>query len=249
MSPVTVAGTLTQILAEAWPAWPSPSSCRPGAPVVFGTVRQLDLDAVGRAHLRHARALPMCWLRRGPARPPPRRAVPLRRLADRLEAARCPGRARERQHPVADAARRRELRAAFGRLARGRAGVGLREVHASMPTSSPCSRPFSKALDLSPRRPGARRHPRGRAGQATFSAAPIPRPISRTPSGARASPTTTPSSSGATPAASTRRTARQRHLETATCATMKPRPLDESLDEALNDFMARRKEVLPDSVS
>ena len=61
-------------------------------------------------------------------------------------------------------------------------------------------------------RPGALCHPRGRARGAISSAAPIPRPISRPRSGAPPSPTTIPSSNGATTARRNAR-ARQRHVE------------------------------------
>src|SRR3546814_2019533 len=59
----------------------------------------------------------------------PQRAVPLGRGALRRQAARRPGGAREHADPDADGARRRELRAPRGRLAGGRPGVVLREVH------------------------------------------------------------------------------------------------------------------------
>jgi trimethylamine--corrinoid protein Co-methyltransferase len=53
MSPGDHGGTLTQILAEASGGMAFTQLCRPGAPVVFGTFA-VDLDAVGRADIRHA---------------------------------------------------------------------------------------------------------------------------------------------------------------------------------------------------
>ena len=43
--------------------------------------------------------------------------------------------------------------------------------------------------------------------------------------------------------------ARQRPVEEDARATMRPRPLDQGIDEQLQAFMAKRKEVLPDNVS
>ena len=91
MSAVTVAGTLTQILAEAMAGIAFSQLCRPGAPVVFGTFASSISMQSGAPHVRYAgtcsRAL---W--RGPAGAPPWRAVPLRRFAVRLQAAGRPGR-------------------------------------------------------------------------------------------------------------------------------------------------------------
>ena len=52
MSPVTVAGTCAQILAEALAGMAYAQLVRPGAPVIFGHICELDLHAVGRADLR-----------------------------------------------------------------------------------------------------------------------------------------------------------------------------------------------------
>ena len=62
---------------------------RPGAPVVLGSLRELDVDAVRRADVRHAGAGARP-LRDGRARPPARRPVPLRRQPLRLEDRRTP---------------------------------------------------------------------------------------------------------------------------------------------------------------
>ena len=84
-----------------------------------GQLRVVDLDAVRRADVRHARARARA-VRDGGAGAAPWRSVPLRRRAVRLED---PGRAgglRVRQHAAADVPRRREFRAAHRRLAGGR---------------------------------------------------------------------------------------------------------------------------------
>ena len=74
-------------------------------------VRVVDVDAVGRADLRDARAGAGA-VRAGGVRPTAGRAVPQRRVAHRVQDRRRPGRLREREHPAADDPRRRELRAA-----------------------------------------------------------------------------------------------------------------------------------------
>ena len=119
MSPVTVAGTLTQVLAEVHGG----DSVLPAHPARrAGGVRNLRLDpvdAVRRADLRHARG-GAGDLRRRPARAADEHAVPHRRLALRLED---PGRAgglRERADASADGAGRRQFRAARRGLARRR---------------------------------------------------------------------------------------------------------------------------------
>ena len=67
----------------------------PGRAGDLRLVRQLDVDADRRADVRHPRAGARA-VRRRRAGPPARRAVPVGRLADRVEAARRAGRVRER---------------------------------------------------------------------------------------------------------------------------------------------------------
>ena len=78
MGPATVAGTATQTLAEALAGMAFCQLVRPGAPVDLRLVRVVDVDAVRRADVRHARAGAGA-LRDGRARAPARRPVPLRR--------------------------------------------------------------------------------------------------------------------------------------------------------------------------
>jgi hypothetical protein len=96
MSPVTVAGTLTQILAEVLAGAAFTQLVRPGAPVLFGTFRRLDLDAVGCADLRHPGAgAGVLWCSaswRGASRS---RSAP----ADRCAARRCRMRRRHTRAP------------------------------------------------------------------------------------------------------------------------------------------------------
>ena len=80
MSPVTVAGTLTQVLAEVLAGAAFTQLVPPGRAGAVRHLRVVDLDAVGRADLRHAGAVAgLLW--RGAARAPARPAVPHRRLA------------------------------------------------------------------------------------------------------------------------------------------------------------------------
>ena len=91
-------------------------------------VRVVDVDAVGRADVRDpgAAARPV-RARRAVA--PARRPVPERRQLHRLQAPRLPGRLRERDQLHGHDAGRRQLQPPHRRLAGGRAGHRLREVH------------------------------------------------------------------------------------------------------------------------
>ena len=218
---------------------------RPGAPVVLGSLRELDVDAVGRADVRDAgaRARPV---RHGRAGPPARRPVPLRRQPLRLEDRRRPGRLRERGDVRPDDPRRRQLRPPRRRLARGRARRRLREVH-------PRRRPVRDGRGLREgrrhvrERPGARRDPRRtRPGQHYLGHAPTRWPTSRPPSTAPRPPTTTASSSGRRTARSTRPSGRTRSGSGCSASTRRRRSTT-GIDEALGEFIAKRKASMPDS--
>ena len=84
--------------------------------------------AVGLADLRHARVGDRPALHR-PDRAALRAAVPLRWRPDVVAGARRAGRLRGADDDAADVPRRRQLGDALGRLARGRPGGRLREVH------------------------------------------------------------------------------------------------------------------------
>ena len=84
MSPVTVAGTLAQVLAEVLAGTAFVQLVRPGAPVVFGTfVSTLSMQS-GAPTFGTPEAT-LCIYRRRPARPAAQHALPHRRLALRLE--------------------------------------------------------------------------------------------------------------------------------------------------------------------
>ena len=91
-------------------------------------VRFVDVDAVGRADLRDAGAAARA-VRAGRAGPAARRAIPERWQLHGLQAARLPGRLRERHQLHGDDAGRRQLQPPHRGLAGGRAGDRLREVH------------------------------------------------------------------------------------------------------------------------
>jgi trimethylamine---corrinoid protein Co-methyltransferase len=84
MSPVTVAGTIAQTLAEALGGHGVRAARQSGRAGRARQFRLLDLDAIRRADLRHAGAGARAVFD-GRARAPPRRAVPLRRQPLRLE--------------------------------------------------------------------------------------------------------------------------------------------------------------------
>ena len=194
MSPVTVAGTLTQVLAEVLAGTRVLPARAPGRARHFRHVRLDAVDAIGRADLRHARGGARD-LRRGPARAPHEHAVPHRRLAVRLEN---PGRAgglRERADAAADDVRGHEFRAARRRLDGGRPLRFVREIRDGFrPARRDAS--LAKGIDLSEN---------GQAMEA-FHAGRARRPFPRLPaypgqfrdrrSIAPTSPTTIPSSNG-----------------------------------------------------
>ena len=111
------------------------AACPAGRPGRARLVRQLDVDAVGRADLRHARAGPRA-VRDGRPGPPAGRAVPLGRQPVRLQAARCPGGLRVGRDPPADRPGRRQLRAPRRRLAGRRPGHAATRSSSWTPTSA-----------------------------------------------------------------------------------------------------------------
>ena len=168
MSPATVVGAATQTLAEALAGMAFCQLVRPGAPGDLRLVRVVDVDAVGRADVRDARAGADA-LCDGRARPSTRRALPLGRRPDRLEDRGRPGGLRVGEHDAADGARGRELRPAHGRLVGGRAGDGVREVHPRRRSGGRVACVRARCRHVA-ERPGARRAAHERAGGA------LPRP-------------------------------------------------------------------------
>ena len=207
-------------------------------------VRLVDVDAVGRAHLRHAGARARA-VRARRLRAPSRRAVPQRRVAHGLQDRRRPGRVRERQHAAADDPRRRQLRAARRGLARGRSRDGLREVRARPRPVRPDARARQGDGPVA-QRPGDRRDPRQRPRARTSSAPRTRWPTSRRPSIGRTPPTTTRSSNGRSTGRSTPPSARTRSGSRPSPSTRRP-PLDEAKDEELRAWIDRKKASFPDS--
>ena len=95
-------------------------------------------------------------------------------------------------------------------------------------------------------RPGARRDPHQRARARTSSAPPTRWPTSRPRSTAARSPTTTASSSGRRTARSTPPSAPTRSGSGCSPSTRRRRSTP-AIDEALLEFIARRKASMPDS--
>ena len=108
MSPATVGARRPRRSPRRSRGWrlPARPARRPGHPRL---VRFLDVDAVRRPDVRHARA-GAGPLRDGRARAAARCPVPLRRGADRVEDRGRPGRVRVGEHDAADDARRGQLR-------------------------------------------------------------------------------------------------------------------------------------------
>ena len=127
MSPVTVAGTATQTLAEALAGMAFIQLLNPGAPMVFGSfASSLSMQSGAPTFGTPEPALVLYVMAAPGAKA--RRPVSLGRQPLRLEDPGRAGRFRIGADPAADLPRRRQLRAAHDRVARGRARDGLREV-------------------------------------------------------------------------------------------------------------------------
>ena len=124
MAPVTVAGTLTQVLAEVLAGVAYNQLIRPGAPVIAGAfVTSIDMNS-GRADLWHARSCAYHLWRRT-AGPAAGAALPVGRGVLRLETAGRAGGLRIGKLAEHGVAGRRELHVACLWLAGRRAGVVL----------------------------------------------------------------------------------------------------------------------------
>ena len=97
MAPVTSAGVAAQTLAEALAGMAFVQLVRPGAPVVFGSFASSMSMQTGAPTFGTPEPSLVLYVVAA-ARPPARRAVPLRRLAVRVEAARRAGRVRVGEH-------------------------------------------------------------------------------------------------------------------------------------------------------
>ena len=98
MAPATSAGVVAQTLAEALAGMTFVQLVRPGAPVVFGSFASSMSMQTGAPTFGTPEPALVLYARRRP-RPAARCAVPIGRLADRVEAARRAGRLRERRRP------------------------------------------------------------------------------------------------------------------------------------------------------
>ena len=242
MAPATSAGVAAQTLAESLAGMAFTQLVRPGAPVIFGSFASSMSMQTGAPDVRHARAGDRAVHGGGPGAPA-RCAVPVGRLAVRVEAPRCAGRLRVGGDAAADDPRRRQLRAPRRRLARGWAGDRLREVRARL-------RPARHDGDVREgarpvrQRAGARRHPSSTSPASTSSARRTRSPTSRPPSTARS---TADNSSfeqwleeGSLDAAQ-----RANKVWKEQLASYEPPPIDDAIDEELREYVARRKAVLP----
>jgi trimethylamine:corrinoid methyltransferase-like protein len=154
MSPVTVAGTAAQTLAEALAGMAFVQLCNPGAPVVLGSFASSISMQSGAPAVCH-----------GCAGPPSGRAFPLGWRPVRLQDLRRASRIGSRQHLAAHLPGRCQLCAAHRRLAGRRPVHGLRKIrHGRGP-----GRHDAHAVERcgpERKRPGHGRHPRSRPRQA-----------------------------------------------------------------------------------
>ena len=244
MSPVTVAGTLTQVLAEVLAGMAFTQLVRPGAPVIFGTfVSTLSMQS-GAPTFGTPEATLAIYRRRG-AGAARQAAVPHRRLALRLQGAGRAGGLRERQTLLPTVPGRHQFRAARGGLDGGRARLLLREIHARLRPARRHARagqglrPLARTARLS--RPSARSRP-----AAISSAAPTPRRNFET-AFYRSSLSDTNSveqweAEGRQDAAQRANAAWKKVL-----AEYEAPPIDPGIDEALRDFIETKKASMPDT--
>ena len=164
MAPVSVAGTLTQVLAEVLAGVAYSQLVRKGAPVIFGAfVASIDMNS-GAPTFGTPEASKILF---GAGQLARRLNLPFR-SGGALCGSKLPDAQaglRERQHSERGLDGRRQLHAARLRLARGRAGLIHREVRAGRRSAR------HPALDRRGRRhererPGDGRDPRGRPGRA-----------------------------------------------------------------------------------
>ena len=128
MSPVSLPATLVQQMAEGLAGIALAQLIRPGAPVVFGSfLSNTDMQS-GSPVLRYPRVRHRRALHRSD-RAALRAAVARRRRPERLPDGRRSGGLRVVDDVPADVSGRGQLRHALGRLAGGRPGLLLREVH------------------------------------------------------------------------------------------------------------------------
>ena len=244
MSPATVAGDVradARGVARRDGVHPARPAGRPGRARL---VRLVDVDAVRRADLRHARAGARP-LRDGIARAAARRAVPVGRRADGVEDRRRAGGLRVREHDAADDARRRQLRPPRGRLARGRAVDGVREVRARRRPARHVARVRARA-STSPRT-ARRSTPSARTSPGTHFLG-HPHTLANFETAFYRSPVADNSSfeqwesEGAQDAA---RAGECRLEERRSPSTSQP-PIDDGVDEELREWIEQRKASFPD---
>ena len=218
---------------------------RPGAPVVLGSFASSMSMQSGAPTFGTPEPALVLYVD-GRARPPARRPVPLRRHPLRLEDRRRPGGLRVGRTRFS---RRSSAGVNFVLHAAGWLEGGLAVGYEKfILDADQCG--MARGLRQGRRpvreRPGARRDPRERARASTSSAAPTRWPTSRPPSTAPRSPTTTASSSGRRTARSTPPSGPTRSGSGCSPSTRRRRSIP-AIDEALLDFIARRKASMPDS--
>ncbi len=163
MSPVTVAGTLTQVLCEATSAIALTQLCRPGAPVIFGTFATAISMQSGAPTFGTPEPAMVLMAAAQFAR---RYNLPFRSggslTGSKLPDAQAAYESANTLWPTM--AGRRQFHAACGRMARRRAGIVLRKIHHGRRPAR-CRAKNGGRRRHERKRPGDERDPRGRAGQ------------------------------------------------------------------------------------
>ena len=241
MAPVTVAGVRPRRSPRRWPGSPSPNwSVR--ALRWCSVVRQLDVDADRGADVRNSRAgAGAVHARRLARRLAGRSAAEARSARRSCPTPRRPTRARRHD---ADDHGRRQLRAPRRRMAGGRAGDRLREVH---PRRGPAGDDggVRQGVDLSENGQALdaiRENPPGN----TSSVRRTRWPTSSTPSTAARPPTTPASSNGPRTARSTPPSGPTGSGSSASPTTSRRRSTP-AVDEELQDYVARARPSCPTS--
>ena len=245
MAPTTTAAVAAQTLAEALAGMTFVQLVKPGAPVIFGSFASSMSMQTGAPTFGTPEPALVLYVVAQLAR---RLGVPFRSggslTASKLPDAQAAYESANTLQPTDP--RRRQLRAARGRLAGGRSGHRLREVR-------PRQRPARHGPHVREgRRPlaqrtGPRRHHRERARAALPRHAPTRWPTSRRRSTGRAWPTTPATSSGWRRAASTPPSG-PTPCGSGRWPSTSRRPSTTPIDEELQDFVARRKDEMPDEI-
>jgi trimethylamine--corrinoid protein Co-methyltransferase len=244
MSPVTVAGTLTQVLAEVLAGTAFCQLARPGAPVIFGTfVSTLSMQSGAPTFGTPEAALAIF----GAGQLARRMNMPFRTggslCASKIPDAQAAYESAQTLLPTMFAGTNFVLHAA-GWMEGGPSASYEKFVMDFDQLGAMHKSRQGRRFQRRTARRWRRSHQVEPGGH--FLGCPIPRPISNPRSIAPTSPTTIPSSNGSKRARRTPRT-RANAIWKKMLAEYEPPPLDPGIDEALRAFIDRRKASMADT--